>query len=160
MSFKNKVHLQLRTVQAELNSKLKNAREHHREVIEANFQKVNAKKLWDSMKSITDMNPSKKPVHATDELAKANELNAFLQTVWNIWLSVERSDIRDSIVTDVDRLEIDPETVTEVFTSINVNKAAGPDCISAFLLKTCAEELTSAWCPLFQRSIDSHTVPT
>lgn len=112
MSFKNKDRLKLRTVQAELNSKLKKAREHHREVIEVNFQTMNTKKLWDSMKSITNMNPSKKPLHATDELAKANELNAFYKRFEICDFSVECSDILDSIATDVDRLEIDPETVT------------------------------------------------
>ncbi|KAF7646764.1 hypothetical protein LDENG_00182510, partial [Lucifuga dentata] len=36
-------------------------------------------------------------------------------------------------------------------------KSCGPDGISAFLLN-CAEELTPAWCPIFQQSLDTQTV--
>ena len=38
-------------------------------------------------------------------------------------------------------------------------KATGPDGIPAFLLKTFAEELAPAWCPIFQLSVNSHRVP-
>lgn len=43
---------------------------------------------------------------------------------------------------------------------IHTKKACGPDGISAFLLKTFADELTPAWSPLFQLSVDTHTIPT
>lgn len=55
-------------------------------------------------------------------------------------------NVIDSIVIDgcVRRLEINPIVVTGVFKHTCMNKATGPDDISAFLLKTCAEELTMA----------------
>ena len=40
-----------------------------------------------------------------------------------------------------------------------LQKASGPDCISALLLKTFAAELTPAWSPLFQLSFYKHTIP-
>lgn len=42
---------------------------------------------------------------------------------------------------------------------MHTNKAAVPDNISAFLLKTFAEELTPVWHQLFQLSTDTHSVP-
>ena len=42
---------------------------------------------------------------------------------------------------------------------MQTNKATGPDGMCAFLLKTCAEELTPAWHRLFQLSLDTCTVP-
>lgn len=48
------------------------------------------------------------------------------------------------------RIWIDPQSVTQVFKSRHTNKAAGPDNISVFLLKTFAEELTPVWHQLFQ----------
>ena len=56
-------------------------------------------------------------------------------------------------------LEIDIDVVTKVFQHVCSRKANGPDGISAFLLKTFAEELEPAWCPIFQLSFDSHRVP-
>lgn len=46
--------LQLKTVQKELNKRLKEAREHHRKAREEIFQTMNSKKLWDSMKTTTN----------------------------------------------------------------------------------------------------------
>lgn len=54
---------------------------------------------------------------------------------------------------------MDSYKVQSLFRQLCTKKSSGPDGISARLLKTCAEELTPAWCPLFQRSLDSHTVP-
>lgn len=113
------------------------------------------------MKTITNMKPTKKPLHARDELAKANDLNRFYKRFDTCDYSAECSQVLESIATDVevDRWEIDPISVEVVFKKVNVNKASSPDGISAFLLKTCAKELTPAWCPIFQRSVDSNTVP-
>ena len=65
-----------------------------------------------------------------------------------------------TILTDVsNRIVIDPIRIQSIFNHVCTKKSTGPDSISALLLKACAEELTPAWCPIFQRSVDSHTVP-
>lgn len=121
---------------------------------------MNSKKLWDSLKTATNMKPTKKSQHVVDGLAKANELDVFYKLFDNSDFSSECSVVLDGINTDdAERLYIDPKCVNNVFKQVNVNKATGPDGISAFLLKTCADELITAWAPIFQRSLDSHTVP-
>ena len=62
-------------------------------------------------------------------------------------------------VSNADRLEIDVDVVTKVCQKVCSRKATGPDGIPAFLLKTFAEELAPAWCPIFQLSVNSHRVP-
>lgn len=52
-----------------------------------------------------------------------------------------------------------PHSVNKVFESMNVKKAEGPDNLSAFFLKTFADELSPVWHLLFQLPIDTHTVP-
>lgn len=77
-------------------------------------------------------------LHVIDELTKANELNYFYKRFDNRDFSVECDMVLDSIVIDdADRFEIDPKSINKVFKQISVNKATGPDGISAFLLKTC-----------------------
>ena len=66
--------------------------------------------------------------------------------------------LSDVFVSNANRLEIDVD-VTKVFQHVCSRKPTGPDGIPAVLLKTFAEELASAWCPIFQLSIDSHRVP-
>lgn len=42
---------------------------------------------------------------------------------------------------------------------LDIKKATGPDGLSAFILKTFADELAPAWVHIFQRSIDLHIIP-
>ena len=67
--------------------------------------------------------------------------------------------LSDVFVSNADRLDIDVDAVTKVFQKVCSRKATGPDGIPAFLLKTFAEELAPAWCPIFQLSVNSHRVP-
>lgn len=96
------------------------------------------------MKIATNMQLTKKSLHVADELEKANEFNYFYKRFDKHDFSFECDMVLDSIaIGDTDRLEIDPKSISKVFKQINVNKATGPDGISAFLLRTCADELTS-----------------
>ena len=56
---------------------MKAARQQHRERAEQNLSESNTKKLWDSIRQITNMDPKKKPLFAQNEEARANELNDF-----------------------------------------------------------------------------------
>ena len=46
------------------------------------------------------------------------------------------------------------------FRRLKIRKAAGPDNISARLLKTCASQLSDVFCKLFNWSLNDSTVPS
>ena len=126
----------------------------------ADLMSMDSKKLWDSMKAITNMNTTKKHLSTDDDLGKANELNDFFLRFENHDFSKECNNVMQTILTDVScRIVIDPLRIQSIFKHVCTKKSTGPDGIAALLLKACAEELTPAWCPIFQRSVDSHTVP-
>ena len=56
-------------------------------------------------------------------------------------------------------IKISPEGVLKLMQNININKATGPDDIPGKLLQICASELYIPFSILFQKSIDSGTVP-
>ena len=56
-----------------------------------------------------------------------------------------------------DRIEIEPSAVAKVLEALHTKRASGPDGI---LHITFANELTQAWSPLFQLSVDTHTIRT
>ena len=95
----------------------------------------------------------------TNEQAFADEMNDFYRR-FDTQDSSSRCDsvLSNVFVSNADRLEIDVD-VTKVFQHVCSRKATGPDGIPAFLLKTFAEELAPAWCPIFQLLVDSHRVP-
>lgn len=78
LTFKNNDQLLLRATRSELNQRLKEAKQQHR-------------KLWDSVKTMTNMKPTKKPIYAKDELSTANELKHF---------TAESNSILENIPTD------------------------------------------------------------
>ena len=128
--------------------------------MEKHFDCMNNKTLWDTMKSAINMNCSRKPIHTTNEQSFSDEMNDFYRRFDTQDCSSRcYSVLRDVFVSNADRLEIDVDVVTNVFPNVCNRKATGPDGISAFLLKTFAEELAPAWCPIFQLSVDSHRVP-
>ena len=48
------------------------ARKHHKDTIEQTLMSMDSKKLWDSMKAITNMNTTKKRLSTDDDLGRAN----------------------------------------------------------------------------------------
>ncbi|KAK0136698.1 hypothetical protein N1851_027145 [Merluccius polli] len=87
-------------VQRELNQRLREARKHHKDIIEQTFMSMDSKKLWDSMKAITNMNTTKKRLTTDDDLGKANELNDFFLRFENHDFSVESNNVMGTILTD------------------------------------------------------------
>ena len=128
------------------------ARLQYKERAEQDLSMHNSKKLWDSIRGMTNMEAKRKPLVAQDETLKANVLNQF-------YMRFESDNNRhccvvlENVTCHVkDRIFIDPYAVTKVFKSMHLKKATGPDNMSSFLLKTFAEELTLTWHQLFQLS--------
>ncbi len=140
---------------------------HHTGVFSIKNPTIESEVSWSSLLSFLHFRrtefstPAKKHITTVDNLQRANELNDF-------YLRFEaQNDLDDchsllqslSDTKDIPWVEVDPRDVQHLFRCLHTNKATGPDGLSAFLLKNCAEKLAIAWCPLFQRSLDTHTVP-
>ncbi len=111
---------------------------------------MNSKELWDSVKAITSMEPSKRRIYSSDDLQRANELHDFYLRFQTHDFSNECNMVLESPSDDIDgRPEVDSRKVQSLFRQLCTRKSSGPDNIPAHLLKTCAEELTPAWCLLF-----------
>ena len=160
LAFARKDRQEVKWVQKEFNTKLREEKRYYKDKTEKHFNCMNNKTLWDTMKSAINMNCTMKPMHTTNEQAFADEINYFYRH-FDTQDSSSRCDsvLSDVFVSNADRLEIDIDVVTKVVQHICSRKATGPDGISVFLLETFAEELAPAWCPIFQLSVDSHMVP-
>lgn len=123
-------------------------------MMEQNFQTSNTKNP--TMKSVTIMNPIKKQMIALDEQQKSNEPNDFYFRCVSQNLSHAYVSILQSLPDATCWLRVDPPSVRCLFSRVRSNKCS--EGLPAYLLKNCAEELTPAWCPIFPRSLDIHTV--
>lgn len=50
--------------------------------LEENLQNMKTRKLWYSVKTMTNMKSTKKRLNSVDKLSTANELNSFYEKVW------------------------------------------------------------------------------
>ena len=160
MAFRSGDPVALRAAQKELSTQMREARRKFKERAEQDLANSNTKKLWDSIREMTNMKSERKPIFALDENVKANELNDFFMR-FECDTSQGCCDVINGLICDTvnDRFEISIDTVCKVFKTTQTNKATGPDGMHALLLKTCAEELAPVWHRLFQLSLDTHTVP-
>lgn len=107
------------------------------------------------------MQPAKKTFLTNDDMQKADDLNRFFLRFdtqnYNQECLKELSSIITSDQGD-NNLLIDSNYVQSLFKQKRPKKSAGPNGISSYLLRACAEELSPVWCYIFQRSIDSKAV--
>lgn len=150
----------IRAAQKDLNFHLRTARRQHKDSAEQDLSECNARKLWDSIKQMTNMTVKRKPLSALNERARANDLNNFYMH-FNVDNSEKCANVLENVVCDLNahRIEIQLETVVKTFKCIYTKKATGPDGLSAFILKSFADELSPAWQKLFQLSVDSYSIP-
>lgn len=96
----------------------------------------------------------------TEEEA-ATALNGYYQSVFTSdepdysppdFPSLTEEKLEDVVLTE--------ESVEEILTDLNPNKAAGPDGVESKLLKECAQELAPVLCKLFRKSMDEAEVPS
>jgi len=160
LAFRTGNKAEVQAAQKDLNLQMRAARQQYKQRAEKELADSNTKTIWDSIRKMTNMDIKKKSLFAHNEIAKANELN-------NFYMRFNSDNTRDCAAVlenvfcnvDLDRIVIDLHTVTKVFKNMQTTKAMGPDNLSAFLLKSFAEELSPAWHKLFQLSIDTCTIP-
>ncbi len=152
----------VRDAQKDLNFQMREVQCRFKERAEQDLSTSNTKKLWNSIRQMSNMDTERKLLSYLNEIARANELNNFyLRFDTDNDNAKECMAVLENVICDMnsDRILIEPHAVPKVFKTIHTNKATGPDNMSVFVLRTFAEELSPAWHKLFQVSIDTHTVP-
>ena len=103
---------------------------------------------------------------ATGNLAVANQAKAeLLAAHFSGKMTTEEPDRQPPQLTrlcdhTLDHLMISEDTVVKLLRSTNTRKAPGPDNISPFLLKHCAEELTKPLTHIFRQCLQTSIWPT
>ena len=137
---------------------------------------INPRKFWSLIKTFTKSSnltvpttvslhandPDKPTVTADKPQVIADLFNAHFQSVQKL-PSVDNcsEDICDDITTsDLPSFEVSNAEVKHYLNTIDVNKATGPDGISGWLLKECADEICDSLTKLFNKSLRTGVVPT
>lgn len=137
--------------QKELNHMLRDARKKHKEIIEQHFIFNNPKRLWDSMKAITNMNTTRNPLITNDDSYKANELNDFYCRFETQDFTLEGNNPLESIPTSdpSSRLVVDPHKIQSLFKHTCTQKNDRPGRHLCFSLKDLCRRACTRMVPCF-----------
>lgn len=143
-AFKQKDTGTLKQTEKELRTKVREAKSRHRQDLENAFKSNKSRKVWDTMKSMTGMTSSTKPIVTIDEYKFANDLNVFFSR-FECSSSHQKCDsVLANIWPGLDKIEITVDEVRRTFKATNAKKAEGPDKCSPYLLKNFATVLAPA----------------
>ena len=149
------------------NKQIKAARRKHEMNIAINA-KSDPKVFWKYVKERTKSNVGvyalrkEDDTFAISDIDKAEELNEYFSSVFtnenieDIPDILENSYSNDVTITD---LVITPKAVEEKLKALNASKAQGPDGIPARIYKELSKELSLPLAILFNKSIESNTLP-
>ena len=90
---------------------------------------------------------------------KSDILNNLVQSVYKKEDTSNLQDKGPSPHPSMKNITVSIPGVIKLLNNLNPYKAAGPDTIPIFILKTAAEELAPALTKIFQKSLNSGTVP-
>ena len=95
-----------------------------------------------------------------EDLDKANALNEYFYSAFSQSTFV-LPDTKDlpSVSDSLSDITVTIEDVYQALTSLQPNKASGPDSIGPRILKNCAASLATPLCHLFLLSLSSKTIP-
>ena len=155
-----------KAVQKRRNKQISDAKRAYKEKVETQFQSDSIADAWKGLKQLTGQSKSKLVSnHPSEEkIAFSEKLNEF-------YCRYERNDVKENLYETIEELkakglvegecdEVERSLVESTFRRLKIRKAAGPDDISARLLKTCASQLSYVFCTLFNWSLNDSTVPS
>ena len=120
------------------------------------------KDYWDKIKQITGSKNTKTDLSVEDGVVYANKLNEF----YSRFDTNSTPDLNDTFQNShFSHFTEDPPCVStddtrKVFSSLQLNKANGPDRISTRILKVCAAQLAIPYTIIFNQSLSLHKSPT
>ena len=150
----------LKEKQAVLNSEITKSKDAYKDKIKNAFQSQNSRQAWDGLRKASGFHQDKPTLNIPNQNTFVEELNEFYCRFDAVDYSDQHKDIKSRLSNYETSIVITESVVKTAFKKLNCRKASGPDCVSARVLRFCADELTPIYCHLFNRSVSEKTVPT
>ena len=138
---------------------------HINTVLDESLKEGNTKPFWHYVKSkrVDNIGVSglkEDGVIFDDSRSKANILSKQFSSVYTREdTSQPLPEIKGKSYPSISNILVHEEGVLKLLQGLNVNKAAGPDCIPNKLLKACAEEIAPALTVIFRKSLETGELP-
>ena len=155
-----------RNVKKSTNHHLKRSHRHHvNNKLSDALENNNTKPFWSYIKSLRNDNNGVAPIKAegklhSDPTQKANLLNRQFQSVFvKEDHKIPVPKLGDTTAPTIGDLKITTKGVEKQLSTLNINKASGPDQIPNIFLKQTAKESASVLAALFTQSLQTGNLP-
>jgi len=143
----------LKEVQKELSSMVDQCKAAYKRKVEEQFSQGKARACWQGLKHITGHGKGKASMPQGSEAEVANSLN-------NFYARFNKPDDDCSGPVNKPAFKCEEDEVRRVLSSVQVNKAAGPDSINPAVIKHLASDLAPVCTTLYNLSLEQVKVPT
>ena len=155
------VHRKLRR---SLDRFLRKCRSEHIEAIGDNLLTSNFKPFWKLIKSLRHSSTGVLSLNtlngtATNTIDKADALSNQFQSVFAKEDCSNIPTLKSLPTKSMLPIKISTEGIVKLLKELKLQKAPGPDCITATILKTCAEQVAPLLHQIFQKSLDTGELP-
>ena len=154
-----------RKLRHSLDCSLRKCRSEHLKAIGDNLMTSNSKPFWKFIKSLRHSSTRVLSLNAingtaTSTIDKADALNNQFQSVFTKEDCSNLPSLKSSPTKYMLPIQISTEVIVKLWKELRLHKAPdGPDCITATILKTCAEQVAPLLQQIFQKSLDTGELP-
>jgi hypothetical protein len=149
----------VKSIQRDIKRLTRKCKLEYKEKIEERFRASDTRQAWNGVRTMIGNTKTRQNISTNNDLSFANELNSFYARYDTTDFSYEQEAISNSLPHG-DRIILSEREVTDIFSRLNVRKAAGPDKIQGRVLKQCCCQLSYIFLKLFQLSLDTHNIPS
>ncbi|KAK0135194.1 RNA-directed DNA polymerase from mobile element jockey [Merluccius polli] len=154
-AFRSGDRLAYSSARRELREGIQLAKHRHKHRIEEHFREDNPRSMWRGIRAITDYKQSERQVSHDPTLP--DTLNSFFARFETT--SGEETEHLPRLEEQPQPLILQLHQVSSSLRKINIRKAAGPDRVSGWTLKMCADQLAGVFLDIFNLSLLLATVP-
>ena len=150
----------LKDAQRDINNHIRKCKMNFKEKVESAFHSNNMRRAWQGVATMVGAGRTKNQISVQNPQSYANELNAFYTRFETHDFSAELNSEEERLrCWDKDSISISEDMVRNTFNNINIRKSCGPDGIQGKILKSCSDQLAPVFCKLYQKSLDTTTIP-
>ena len=147
-----------------LDRSLRKCRSGHLKAIGDNLVTSNSKPFWKFIKSLRHSSTCVLSLNttngtATSTIDKADALSNQFQSSSLKRIVVTKPTLTSSPTESMLPIQISTEGIVKLLKELKLQKAPGPDCITATILRTCAELAAPLLQQIFQKSLDTGELP-
>ena len=133
--------------------------------IQEGLKNNNTKPFWNFIKSRKQDNTGVSPLKVRGQLVsdspgKARLLLQQFKSVFTQDTYTTLPPVNSPPVEQIEQIKITTPGVAKLLRNLNPAQAPGPDNIPNQVLKTCADQIAQALCCIYQKSLDTGTLPT